>query len=70
MPQVSKILNQYCPRSGKAVSMDSLTLYLGHTVGFCNPRCRDDFRDNQDKCDKDKMYFEVLIKETLVKMTY
>ncbi|HEX2478029.1 MAG TPA: hypothetical protein VHK45_02035 [Geminicoccaceae bacterium] len=36
-------LNQTCPWSGKPVQADSLTLYQGHVVGFCNPGCRDKF---------------------------
>lgn len=35
--------NERCPWSGDAVSADSLTTYQGHTVGFCNPGCRDKF---------------------------
>ena len=36
-------VNQTCPWSGKPVSADSLTLYKGKTVGFCNTGCRDKF---------------------------
>jgi YHS domain-containing protein len=36
-------VNQCCPWSGDPVSADSLTLYRGKTVGFCNPGCRDKF---------------------------
>jgi YHS domain-containing protein len=36
-------VNQVCPWSGKRVSADSLTLYRGQVVGFCNPGCRDKF---------------------------
>ena len=36
-------VNDVCPWSGKAVSADSLTLYKGKVVGFCNPGCRDEF---------------------------
>lgn len=36
-------VNAKCPWSGDAVSADSLTLYRGHVVGFCNPGCRDKF---------------------------
>ena len=36
-------VNATCPWSGEAVSADSLTLYRGKTVGFCNPGCRDKF---------------------------
>jgi hypothetical protein len=36
-------LNATCPWSGKPVSADSLTLYRGKVVGFCNTGCRDKF---------------------------
>jgi hypothetical protein len=36
-------LNRTCPWSGKPVSADSLTLYRGQVVGFCNTGCRDKF---------------------------
>lgn len=36
-------VNTHCPWSGDPVSADSLTLYRGKTVGFCNPGCRDKF---------------------------
>ena len=36
-------VNQVCPWSGKPVSEDSLTLYRGKVVGFCNTGCRDKF---------------------------
>ena len=36
-------VNDVCPWSGKPVSEDSLTLYQGKVVGFCNPGCRDNF---------------------------
>ena len=36
-------VNQTCPWSGKPVSADSLTLYRGQVVGFCNSGCRDKF---------------------------
>jgi hypothetical protein len=60
---VKETLNQYCPRSGKPVSVDSLTTYKGYAVGFCNPGCRDDFAQNVDTCPNDTHYFDVLIKE-------
>ena len=34
---------EHCPWSGEPVSADSLTLYRGKVVGFCNPGCRDKF---------------------------
>jgi hypothetical protein len=36
-------VNDTCPWSGKPVSADSLTLYRGKVVGFCNIGCRDKF---------------------------
>jgi YHS domain-containing protein len=36
-------VNSVCPWSGDPVSADSLTLYKGKVVGFCNPGCRDKF---------------------------
>ena len=36
-------VNRTCPWSGKPVSADSLTLYRGQVVGFCNTGCRDKF---------------------------
>ena len=36
-------INRTCPWSGKPVSADSLTLYRGMVVGFCNPGCREKF---------------------------
>ena len=36
-------VNRSCPWSGKPVSADSLTVYRGQVVGFCNPGCRDKF---------------------------
>lgn len=56
-------INNYCPRSGKAVQADSLTTYRGYTVGFCNPGCRDDFARDAQASPADRRYFDVLIKE-------
>jgi hypothetical protein len=36
-------VNRNCPWSGKPIAEDSLTVYRGATVGFCNPGCRDKF---------------------------
>jgi YHS domain-containing protein len=36
-------VNAVCPWSGDPVSADSLALYQGQVVGFCNTRCRDKF---------------------------
>nr|WP_253201034.1 glutathione S-transferase [Sphingomonas quercus] len=36
-------VNSVCPWSGDPIRDDSLTLYRGAVVGFCNPGCRDKF---------------------------
>jgi YHS domain-containing protein len=36
-------VNATCPWSGDPVSADSLTIYRGKVVGFCNTGCRDKF---------------------------
>ena len=41
--RIEDCVNATCPWSGKPVSADSLTLYRGRVVGFCNPGCRDKF---------------------------
>lgn len=61
---MSKAINKFCPRSGKPVADDSLTTYKGVVVGFCNPHCRDDFRDNLADRPVDAAYFDAVIKET------
>ncbi|MEM7463746.1 MAG: glutathione S-transferase [Pseudomonadota bacterium] len=40
---IADVINDICPWSGEPVSADALTTYRGHTVGFCNPGCRDKF---------------------------
>ena len=40
---VSDAVNDACPWSGNPIQADSLTLYKGRVVGFCNPGCRDKF---------------------------
>ena len=60
---MTKAINKYCPRSGGAVVDTSLTEYRGNTVGFCNPGCRDDFDAGDAKSERDKVYFDVIIKE-------
>ena len=42
---IEDCVNQSCPNSGKPVSIDSLTLYNGYVVGFCNKDCRDEFEN-------------------------
>lgn len=46
-------INSHCPWSGKPVSPTSLTEYRGHTVGFCNPGCRDKFERAVAEFDKE-----------------
>jgi hypothetical protein len=41
--RIEDCVNLTCPWSGKPVSADSLTLYKGEVVGFCNTGCRDKF---------------------------
>jgi hypothetical protein len=40
---LAECVNSHCSWSGKPVSADSLTIYRGQVVGFCNPGCRDKF---------------------------
>ena len=40
---IEDAVNETCPWSGKPIAADSLTLYRGAVVGFCNPGCRDKF---------------------------
>ena len=40
---LDQAVNDTCPWSGKPVAADSLTLYRGAVVGFCNTGCRDKF---------------------------
>ena len=41
--RIENAVNETCPWSGKPIAADSLTLYNGAVVGFCNPDCRDKF---------------------------
>jgi len=41
--KIEDCINEVCPWSGDPVSPDSLTLYRGQVVGFCNTGCRDKF---------------------------
>ena len=41
--RIEDCVNEACPWSGKPVSADSLSLYRGKVVGFCNTGCRDKF---------------------------
>ncbi|MCW5724305.1 MAG: glutathione S-transferase [Maricaulaceae bacterium] len=40
---IGDCVNDVCPWSGDPVREDSLTVYRGAVVGFCNPGCRDKF---------------------------
>lgn len=40
---IEDAVNTACPWSGDPISEDSLTIYKGQVVGFCNPGCRDKF---------------------------
>ena len=40
---IADAVNDACPWSGKPIAANSLTLYNGAVVGFCNPGCRDKF---------------------------
>lgn len=60
---INHCLNRYCPNSGKPVTVDGLTMYLGAVVGFCNPHCRDEFAADPEKPSKARDYFRVLLKE-------
>ncbi len=41
--RIEDCVNTRCPWSGDPVSADSLALYEGKVVGFCNTGCRDKF---------------------------
>lgn len=41
--RIEDAVNDTCPWSGKPIAADSLTLYNGAVVGFCDPECRDKF---------------------------
>ena len=41
--KLADAVNESCPWSGDPIKQDSLTLYKGHVVGFCNSGCRDKF---------------------------
>ena len=60
---MTKAINRYRPRSGKPIAADSMTEYRGHSVGFCNPGCRDDFAKDSSRCESDRKYFDAIIKE-------
>lgn len=40
---IADAINKTCPWSDKPIAADSLAIYRGKTVGFCNTGCRDKF---------------------------
>ena len=50
--KIEDCVNDICPWSGDPVSEDSLTIYNGRVVGFCNPGCRDKFEKATKHFDK------------------
>jgi len=50
--RIEDCVNETCPWSGKPVSADSLVLYKGQVVGFCNTGCRDKFESASRQFDK------------------
>jgi hypothetical protein len=50
--RIEDAVNETCPWSGKPIAADSLTLYRGAVVGFCNPGCRDKFKAAIDHFEK------------------
>ncbi len=42
----ASIINASCPFSGDAPRADSMTLYKGKVIGFCNTECRDKFAND------------------------
>ncbi len=57
-PILKDCINPTCPFSGEPVAAGSLAVYRGHTVGFCNPGCRDKFADNPDDYKDAKALFD------------
>ncbi len=41
--KLENCINETCPWSGKPVDAESLTMWQGNVVGFCNTGCRDKF---------------------------
>ncbi|MCP4935305.1 MAG: glutathione S-transferase [bacterium] len=42
--KLADCVNKTCPWSGKPVSAESLMLYRGNVIGFCNTDCRGKFQ--------------------------
>jgi len=64
--RIDEALNDECPRSGKRISADALTIYRGRIVGFCKPECRDDFAAHVGERPEDRAFFDRLIAATYV----
>ena len=47
--QLEDCINSNCPWSNKIVTKESLTLFNGNIVGFCNSGCRDKFAADPSK---------------------
>jgi len=63
-------INSRCPRSGGAVSNDSLCDYRGVTVGFCNTGCRDSFAANPQEFAMDRLYFDRILARQTIAQAY
>ncbi len=48
---IKNAINDSCPWSGRPIEENSLTIYKGHFVGFCNTGCRDKFKKALDLFD-------------------
>ncbi len=51
--KIEESINANCPWSGEPIDPDSLTLYEGNVVGFCNTGCRDFFAKAIDLLEKE-----------------
>ena len=50
--RIEDAINETCPWSGQPIAADSLALYRGEVVGFCNTGCRDKFESATTAFDK------------------
>ena len=62
-PILNECINPLCPFSGKPVEANSLTTYNGHTVGFCNPDCRDKFAADPEAFPEAREQFDERIQD-------
>lgn len=63
MGLIEGCLNSVCPWSGNPVAADSLTVWEGRVVGFCNPGCRSDFDAGRGDIAKAVGFFEKCLME-------